>query len=182
MPVYHSRFNACQEMIGNIALLPIKTNFKGPALKMDTNSDEVDIIDEAILYFKPNIFFREFEIKGPGDRTMIYLILYISECLRKITKCQDRIQAQKDLTMLALNQKIPIPGDVDFPLNAMYKAPQNKTETEGMRQYLQQLRQEMGQRLIEMVYGADGTPSKWWMCFSKKRFLEKSLIRQGVMI
>lgn len=39
-----------------------------------------------MLYFKPNIFFREFEIRGPADRTLIYLTLYISECLRKLQK------------------------------------------------------------------------------------------------
>ncbi|CEF65484.1 Actin-related protein 2/3 complex subunit 3 [Strongyloides ratti] len=181
MPVYHSRFNDCQEMIGNMALLPIKTTFKGPAMKLDINSDEVDIIDEALLYFKPNIFFREFEIKGSGDRTLIYLILYISECLRKILKCTDRIQAQKDLNMLSLNQKIPIPGDTDFPLNGMYKAPSTKLESENMRMYLQQLRQEISQRLLEKVYSNNGAALKWWLCFSKKRFLEKSLIRPGVV-
>ena len=48
-------------------------------------SDE-DIIDEALVYFKPNIFFREFEIKGPADRTLIYLTFYITECLRKLQR------------------------------------------------------------------------------------------------
>lgn len=52
-----------------------------------TVSDEgEDIIDEALAYFKPNIFFREFEIKGSADRTLIYLTLYVSECLRKLQK------------------------------------------------------------------------------------------------
>ena len=45
-----------------------------------------DIIDEALFYFKPNIFFREYEIKGAADRTLIYLTFYISECLRKLQK------------------------------------------------------------------------------------------------
>lgn len=50
----------------------------------DDQSD--DIIDEALTYFKPNIFFREFEIKGAADRTLIYLFLYITECLKKLVK------------------------------------------------------------------------------------------------
>lgn len=45
-----------------------------------------DIIEEALIYFKPNIFFRQFEIKGPADRTLIYLMLYITECLKKLQK------------------------------------------------------------------------------------------------
>ncbi|EJW78165.1 hypothetical protein WUBG_10927 [Wuchereria bancrofti] len=66
-----------------MAVLPIRSNIKGPAPRID---DGEDIIDEALAYFKPNIFFREFEIKSPADRTLIYLTLYISECLRKLQK------------------------------------------------------------------------------------------------
>lgn len=49
-------------------------------------TDDVDIVDEALEYFKPNIFFREFEIKGSSDRTLIYLTFYITECLRKLSR------------------------------------------------------------------------------------------------
>lgn len=48
------------------------------------NSEDVDIIDEALMYFKPNIFFREYDIKGAADRTLIYLFLYITECLKRL--------------------------------------------------------------------------------------------------
>jgi actin related protein 2/3 complex subunit 3 len=48
-----------------------------------------------------------------------------------------------------------------------------------MRQYLLQLRQETGIRLIEKVYGSDGKPSKWWLCFAKKKFMDKSLSGPG---
>jgi actin related protein 2/3 complex subunit 3 len=45
---------------------------------------------------------------------------------------------------------------------------------EQMRQYMQQLRQELASRLVERVY--DGAqPSKWWMCFSKRKFMNLSL-------
>lgn len=45
-----------------------------------------------------------------------------------------------------------------------------------LRQYLTQIRQETGNRLIEKVFGtADGKPSKWWTCFAKKKFMEHSL-------
>jgi actin related protein 2/3 complex subunit 3 len=49
-----------------------------------------------------------------------------------------------------------------------------------MRQYFLQLRHETGQRLCEKVFEtADGKPSKWWTCFAKKRFMEKSLSGPG---
>lgn len=45
-----------------------------------------------------------------------------------------------------------------------------------LRQYLIQVRQELAARLIERLY-ADGTgkPSKWWMAFQKRRFMNRSL-------
>ena len=45
-----------------------------------------------------------------------------------------------------------------------------------LRQYLVQVRQELSARLVEKLY-ADGTgkPSKWWMSFQKRRFMNRSL-------
>lgn len=45
-----------------------------------------------------------------------------------------------------------------------------------LRQYLIQARQELAARLVEKLY-ADGTgkPSKWWMSFQKRRFMNRSL-------
>lgn len=48
-----------------------------------------------------------------------------------------------------------------------------------MRQYLQQIRQEASQRLIKKVYEVGGKPSKWWLCFAKKKFMDKSLSGPG---
>ena len=62
----------------------LRTAAKGPAPRLDANTE--DIIDEALAYFKPNVFFRQYEIKGPADRTLIYLILYITECLKKLQR------------------------------------------------------------------------------------------------
>ena len=48
--------------------------------------------------------------------------------------------------------------------------------TDYLRQYLVQVRQELAARLVEKLY-ADGTgkPSKWWMSFQKRRFMNRSL-------
>jgi actin related protein 2/3 complex subunit 3 len=37
-------------------------------------------------------------------------------------QCQSRIQAQKELTSLAISS-FPIPGDAEFPLNGMFTKP-----------------------------------------------------------
>ncbi|GMT20247.1 hypothetical protein PFISCL1PPCAC_11544, partial [Pristionchus fissidentatus] len=178
MPAYHSKMET-QLQTGNMGLLPLRTTFKGPAPKTDSE----DIVDEALMYFKPNIFFREFEIKGPADRTLIYLTFYITECLRKLQRSPNKLAAQKDLAALALSHLLPIPGEPNFPLNAMYRPPANKSDEETMRAYLQQLRQELGARLCEVVFSDPAArPSKWWMCFARRRFMDKGLVGQGVVL
>ncbi|EGW07451.1 Actin-related protein 2/3 complex subunit 3 [Cricetulus griseus] len=49
-----------------------------------------------------------------------------------------------------------------------------------MRAYLQQLRQETGLRLCEKVFDPQNDkPSKWWTCFVKRQFMNKSLSGPG---
>jgi actin related protein 2/3 complex subunit 3 len=80
--------------------------------------------------FRANCFFRNFEIKGDGDRLLIYGILYISDCLAKLaTKnpAPSQQDAQKLLQTHALG-KFPMPGDANFSLNAVYSAPSGRPE------------------------------------------------------
>ena len=75
-----------------------------------------------------------------------------------------------------------IPGDIGFPLNGVYSKPSSAEEADIIRQYFLQLRHETGQRVCEKVFETpDGKPSKWWTCFAKKRFMEKSLRGPGGM-
>lgn len=55
---YHS-VAKCSDQLGNFALLPLRTQSRGPA--PSTSSE--DIIDESLYYFKANVFFRTYEIK-----------------------------------------------------------------------------------------------------------------------
>lgn len=93
------------------------------SIAADPNAE--DIIDEAITLFRANCLFRNFEIKGNADRVLIYLILFISECLGKINKNMPQSDAQKQLSTLAVSQ-FAIPGDPNFPLNAMYAPPADR--------------------------------------------------------
>lgn len=47
-------------MVGNMSILPFRTQFRGPA---PTFTKDIDIIDEALYFFKANVFFRTYEIK-----------------------------------------------------------------------------------------------------------------------
>jgi actin related protein 2/3 complex subunit 3 len=175
MPAYHSSLSS-NLSIGNMALLPLNTKFKGPAPPGDGNQD---IIDEAIYYFKANVFFRTYEIKSPADRVLIYITLYITECLKKMQRCASMEAAKKDMHSLAISN-FDIPGEPRFPLNAMYQKPANRGEAESMRSFLTQIRQETGLRLLDKVFDSTSSkPSKWWMCFAKRRFMEKSLSAPG---
>jgi len=163
--------------IGNLGVLPIKTKIRGPAPLM-ADPSAADIIDETLDLFRANSLFRNFEIKGPADRLLIVLILYISDCLAKIAASRtppNQLEASKMLNTFAVDN-FPLPGDAGFPLNAHFAAPPSRVDADQLRQYLVQVRQETSARLVERLY-ADGTgkPSKWWMCFTKRRFMNRSL-------
>ncbi|TPX38113.1 hypothetical protein SmJEL517_g00109 [Synchytrium microbalum] len=171
MPAYHSSYNeGTYKAVGNLAVLPLKSKIRGPALPW-ANSDPTaeDIVDEAISLFRANSFFRNFEIKGNADRVLIYMILFVSECLGKLAKNPSLVEAGRVLSTHA-NQNFAIPGDANFPLNALYEKPASRTDADIMRQYLSQLRQEVANRLPQRVYDGD-KPSKWWMCFAKRKFM-----------
>lgn len=92
---------------GNTALLPLRTRTRGPAytlpslpsgtsdLDVDPDSESYDPLDEVLSLFRANTFFRNFEIKGPADRLLIYGILFVSECLGKIRGNMSAKEAEK---------------------------------------------------------------------------------------
>ena len=129
------------------------------------------------MYFKANVFFKNYEVKGAADRVLIYLTLYTTECLKKLQKCATKNDASKTLATLAVSS-FDIPGDSGFPLNAFMTKPATKADADQLRQYFTQMRQEIAVRLAEKVY-VDDKPSKWWLCFTKKRFMDLSLSGPG---
>jgi len=173
MPGYHSKLDTPNvQTIGRIPLLPLKTTYRGPAPPL--SPDQTDIIDEVLTFFKANILFRNFEVESNSDRLLIYLTLYASQCLNGMVRKSKQASEQQCYT-LAL-QNFPIPGDQNFVLGGLVTAPGNRQEQDLLRQYLTQCRQELGKRLCEKVYSkGDTQPDKWWICFTKKKFLNMSL-------
>ena len=53
-------------------------------------ADKEDIIDETLMYFRANVLFRNFEVRGAADRTMIYLTLFACQLLVKAEKFEDK--------------------------------------------------------------------------------------------
>ncbi|KAB0369300.1 hypothetical protein FD755_019305, partial [Muntiacus reevesi] len=143
---YHSSLmDPDTKLIGNMALLPIRSQH---------------VVDEALYYFKAKVFFKNYEIKNEADRTLIYITLYISECLKKLQKCNSKSQGDKEMYILGITD-FPIPGEPGFPLNAIYAKPANR-----------KMKQETGLRLCEKVFDPQNdNPSKWWACLVKRQFM-----------
>ena len=97
------------------------------------------MIDEALTYFKANVFFRTYEIRSEADRVLIYLTLYITDCLKKLKPCASKSQGQQEMYSLAI-ARLDIPGDAGFPLNGVYAKPQTPEQADLMRQYFLQVR------------------------------------------
>ena len=127
-------------------------------------------MDEALNYFKANVLFKHFEVKGGADRVLIYLTLYVTQCLQRLEKCPTPVEGIKALTTQA-HEQFRIPGDVGFALGSFFPAPATQQEGELCRSYLKQAREELGRRLVTKVYGEDGAPSKFWLVFAKRKFM-----------
>lgn len=90
-----------------------------------------------------------------------------------------RVQLRFTAT-LTPHDHLQLPTDVGFPLKAYYKKVESKRESDELRAYLLQARQELSARLAEIVIDPNsGKPSKWWMCFTKRKFLGQSLDGAG---
>ena len=192
MPAYNSIFNADPNpprLVGNFPLFPLRTKVRGPVYPLpfpdpplpahespDPDSESYDILDEVLSLFRANSFFRNFEIQGPADRLLIYGIWFVSDCLTKIKPGASLRDATKDVNNLALDTQFAIPGDPGWPLNQMYEPPRDRQDGEILRQYMSQVRQELAARLLARVYdGEDDKPSKWWLSFTKRKFMGKGL-------
>ena len=171
--VYHSSLNdADAQTACGCALLPMKTTTRGPAPIAPEGGD--DILDETLMYFKANVLFKHFEVKGGADRLLIYLTLYTTQCLQRLEKCPSPVEGLKALTAMA-HEQFCIPGDAGFALGSFFPGPATMQEGELCRTYLKQAREELGRRLVSKVYGEDGLPSKFWIVFAKKKFMNKVL-------
>ncbi|EEH46303.2 uncharacterized protein PADG_02401 [Paracoccidioides brasiliensis Pb18] len=170
----------------NFPVLPLRTRTRGPAYTLpalppgtlesniDPDSESYDCLDEILSLYRANTFFRNFEIKGPADRMLIYGILFVSECLTKVKPGMPAREAEKVLINTSLDH-FAIPGDASFPLNQAFEPPRDRQDAEALRQYISQVRQELAIRLHARLYPEGVGPSKWWLAFAKRKFMGKQL-------
>ena len=70
------------------------------------------------------------------DRVLVYVTLYIIECLKRLQKIPNAERAMQDMFSAAL-EPFSIPGEAGFPLNAFYTKPGG--EAEEMKKYFVQV-------------------------------------------
>lgn len=108
---------------------------------------EEDVIDETIKFFRANVFFRNFEVKGGADRTLVYLTLFIGECLKDCERVETKAEAERVLQATA-TKAFSVPGDAGFALGGMYPPPKSAAESDGFKSYFKQCREEVSRPLV----------------------------------
>ena len=53
-----------------------------------------DIVDEVLYYLRSVLLFRTYDVQGAGDKTLIYLTLFASQCLKRLSSSA-AIKAQR---------------------------------------------------------------------------------------
>lgn len=90
-------------------------------------SDKVDIVDEAISFFRANVFFRNFNIQSSADKLLIYLTFYINVALKRLEGCRTLAVGTKAIINLGL-ENVPVPGEAGFPFGGLFSLPQSQEE------------------------------------------------------
>ena len=87
-------------------------------------------MDESLTLFRANSLFRNFEIYGAADRVLVYLILFISDCLTRISTHPNwtTSEAGKQLQSHAVDN-FALPGEPGFPINQMYEKAGNRMDS-----------------------------------------------------
>lgn len=90
-------------------------------------ADRTDIVDEAITFFRANVFFRNFDIKSSADKLLIYLTFYINVALKRLEGCRTLAEGTKAIINLGL-ENVPVPGESGFPFPGLFSLPQSNRE------------------------------------------------------
>ncbi|CAN0154739.1 unnamed protein product [Ectocarpus sp. 6 AP-2014] len=174
MPAYHSKqTDENAQVCCGCAILPLSTTVRGPAPLAQPGRE--DIVEEALYYFRANVLFRNYQIEGSADRTLIYLTFFIQQCLKELEKHPGKKEASRALTNLAM-QNFAAPGQAGWHLGTLFPGGTSAQETEQFKGYMRQCREELAKRLCDRVYVENESRSKHWMLFSKRKFMGKEML------
>ena len=139
----------------------------------------MDIVDEVIYYFRAVVLFRTYDVQGAGDKMLIYLTMFVSQCLKRMANAQNRKEGSKQIATLMGDASCKLPGDSGFLLGGLLSKPDSKHEADLFRGYVRQAREQVGLRLLDKCFSKDGSgaPNKFWLAFHHRRFLGKDMNR-----
>jgi len=174
MPSYHSVFNKAEvnQKYCGIPVFEFKEK-KTPTLdatklKVDLNQIELDIIDEAIIYFRANVLFKNFNIEGDADKLLVYITVFIQKCLEKAND-PNPAKAKENMKKL-VDQCEYVPKTENF-FNILVT--KKDSEVGSLQKYLKSIRKETVERLIYILFEDEKTKMdfKYWVALGKKKFM-----------
>ena len=174
MPSYHSVFNK-KEVNQKYCGIPVfefkekKTpTLDHTKLKVDLNQIELDIIDEAIIYFRANVLFKNFTIEGDADKLLVYITVFIQKCLERAND-PNPAKAKENMKKL-VDQCEYIPSTDNFFNVLVTKI---KEQIPNLQKYLKSIRKETVERLIYILFEDERTKMdfKYWVALGKKKFM-----------
>jgi actin related protein 2/3 complex subunit 3 len=176
MPSYHSIFNRIDYALAcGIPLIEINNN-KTPnldvgQLKLSKEEVNIDIIDEALMYFRANILFKNFPILGNADKLLVYITVFIQKSLDVISSCNDDYDKIKVQLKYLIDEAEWTPNLKTHFFNNLVTVKSN--EINELQQYLKTLRKEVCYRLMSLLFEFDtkSLDYKYWIAFSKKKFM-----------
>ena len=144
------------------------TDFRCYKLKVDLSQIELDIIDEAIIYFRANVLFKNFNIEGDADKLLVYITVFIQKCLEKANDANQQ-KAKENMKKL-VDQCEYVPKTENF-FNVLVT--KKDSEVPALQKYLKTIRKETVERLIYILFEDEKTKMdyKYWVALGKKKFM-----------
>jgi actin related protein 2/3 complex subunit 3 len=183
MPSYHSVFNQLGfTTLCGIPYIEFKSSkipdLDSSKLKLSLDEIDLDIIDEALIYFRANVLFKNFPIKGDADKLLIYITVFIQKCL-EVANIQD-VEKGRSLMKNLVDDCEWTPIFKTHFFNSLITL--NENEVKPLQLYLKDVRKEVVQRLQFILYDSDfkTLDLKFWLGFSRKKFmgLEMPLLKK----
>ena len=166
---YHSKLSSVPAAEAcSCALLPLRTRKRGPAPR--SPEGEEDIIDEILHYYRANVLFSRFKLEGGADHTLVYGTLYTSQLLKDLQRVARAEEAASVVRTVGL-RPVTAPGEEGWSIGPVMTPARDRQEADAFKAYFTQLRQELGERLLERLYLPDGSKNKWWAMFSRRKFM-----------
>ena len=177
MSVLHSKIkNSNTKKASGIPLLHVRKNsaaYLDPKKFSVSDIPEFDILDEAIAYFRMNIYVKLFKIECDADNLLVYLTVFIQKILETAYKYKDNEETAKQ-EILKLKDKCEwkLTDNECFICNLI----DNKNDTaqfSKLQEHLKLLREEAIVRMKNILYDNPELKmdKKYWIGLGNRRFL-----------